>query len=124
MAEAYLVLWDGECGFCRRSVDWLLARDKEGQLEAVPFQMAPSPPMTPELEAACARAVHVITPQGRVHRAGRAVLVALEVVGFRFWARLLRLPPFIWLLEIGYWIVARNRRRFSRVMFRPRPPSS
>lgn len=118
MAERYWVLWDGECGFCRRSIDWLMARDRSEQLRAVPYQQAPSPPMTPELADACARAVHLVAPDGRVYRAGRAVLKALEIAGYRFWAGLLRLPPLIWFVELGYWIVARNRRWASKVMFR------
>lgn len=123
MSEKYLILWDGECGFCRRSVDWLLARDHDDRLEAIPYQMAPSPPMTPELARACSKAVHLVAPDGRVERAGRAVLAALEVVGYRFWARLGRMPPFVWIIELGYWIVARNRRWFSKIMFRKRRPS-
>jgi len=116
----YLILWDGECGFCRRSVDWLLEKDERQRLRATPYQMAPSPPLTPELERACARAVHLVAPDGTVYRAGRAVLKALDVVGYRFWARLGMLPPFIWFIELGYWIVARNRRWFSKLMFRRR----
>lgn len=118
----YWVLWDGECGFCRRSVDWLKARDTQDRLHPVPYQMAPSPPMTPELHRACAHAVHVVEPDGTVHRAGRAVLFALQLVGWRVLPRILRLPPLIWFVELGYWIVARNRRWFSKFMFR-RPRS-
>ncbi len=117
----HLVLWDGECGFCRRSVDWLLARDREGQLEAMPFQQAPSPPMTPELAEACRKSVHVVAADGQVYRAGRAVLFALEAAGWKLIARIGRIPPIIWAIELGYWCVARNRRWFSKLFFRPRP---
>lgn len=120
MTARTMVLWDGECGFCRRSVDWLLARDRDGRLEAVPYQMAPAPPMTPELRQACARAVHLVEPDGRVWSAGRAVLRALEIVGYRVWPRVLRWPPFIWFIELGYWVVARNRRQASKIMFKRR----
>jgi predicted DCC family thiol-disulfide oxidoreductase YuxK len=116
----HLILWDGECGFCRRSVEWLMAHDRQGQLTATPYQMAASPPMTPQLAEACSRAVHVITAQGEVLKAGRAVLFCLEVVGYRWFARVFRIPPLIWMLEAGYWLVARNRRLFSRFFFRRR----
>ena len=85
----------------------------------VPYQEAPSPPMTPELRAACRDAVHVLTRDGAVLRAGRASLFILEGLGYRS-ARLGMAPPFAWAVELGYRIVARNRRFFSRFMFRAR----
>lgn len=112
------VLWDGDCGFCRRSVRWLERQDREDLLRTMPYQVAPSPPMNPELYAACDRAVHLILPDGTVMRAGRAALCMLEMVGWGRFARLLAWPPFIWFIELGYRVVADNRQFFSRIMFR------
>lgn len=112
------LLWDGTCGFCRRSVEALERRDTQHLFLAVPFQEAPSPPMTPELRAACARAAHVVTQEGRVLRAGRAALYILARLGHPTLARVLEVPPFVWAVEFGYWLVARNRALFSRVAFR------
>jgi len=113
-----LLLWDGDCGFCRRSVQWAERRDTGHSFQAVPYQQAPSPPMTPELRAACSRAVHVVTAEGTVLRAGRACLWVLERTGHRPLARALSLPPLVWAVELGYWLVARNRELASRVLFR------
>ncbi len=74
--------------------------------------------MTPELRERCERAIHVITADGVILRAGRASLFILERCGFRWTGRILRLWPLVWLAELGYWIVARNRRFFGRFMFR------
>jgi hypothetical protein len=30
----------------------------------------------------------------------------------------LALPPLVWVVEVGYWLVARNRGLASRVLFR------
>lgn len=84
----------------------------------MPYQEAPSPPMTPALRQACARAVHVITTDGKVLRAGRACLFVFAGLDWRRTAFVLGLPPFIWLVELGYAIVARNRPFFSRFLFR------
>ena len=111
------ILWDGDCGFCRRSVNWVRRRDRGHQFHDVPYQEAPSPPMSPELAAACERAVHVLTREGRLLRAGRATLYILERVGWGLFARLLSLPPLVWLVEAVYWVVARNRDFFSRFLF-------
>jgi predicted DCC family thiol-disulfide oxidoreductase YuxK len=118
VTEQALLLWDGECGFCRRSVEWAERRDRGHTFRAIPYQQAPSPPMTPELQAASARAVHVLTPEGRVLRAGRACLWVLERTGFPVLARVLALPPLVWAVELGYWLIARNRGLASRVLFR------
>jgi len=112
------ILWDGTCGFCRRAVTWFGRRDKAHQFTVVPYQEAPSPPMTPELYAACERAVHVVKPDGTILRAGRATLFILEHIGWGWVARLLMLPPFIWIVELGYAIVARHRDFFSNFLFR------
>jgi predicted DCC family thiol-disulfide oxidoreductase YuxK len=113
-----LLLWDGRCGFCRRSVEALVRRDTGHAFRAMPYQEAPSPPMSPELRAACARAFHVVTHEGRVLRGGRAALYVLERLGHPGLARLLGLPPLVWAVELGYWLVARNRQLFSRLIFR------
>lgn len=118
-----LVLWDGDCGFCRRSIEWVQRQDGAGHFAAVPYQQAPAPPMTPALEVACERAVHVIRADGQMLRAGRAVIYILSVLEGGLLGRAIgamRLPPFIWLIELGYYVVARNRRFFSRFLFRRR----
>ena len=117
MAEQSWLLWDGECGLCKRAARWVQQGDTRGVFRVVPYQEAPSPPMNPVLSSACARAVHVVKPDGTILRAGRASLFILERIGWGWFARLLRLPPFIWLVELVYWFVARNRPFFARFMF-------
>ena len=118
MSAPALLLWDGDCGLCRRSVEWAERHDSGRTFRAVTYQQAPSPPMTPELRLACARAVHLLTPEGDVLRAGRACLWVLERTGHPVLARGLALPPLVWAVELGYWLVARNRQLASRVLFR------
>ncbi|MGO9831857.1 MAG: thiol-disulfide oxidoreductase DCC family protein [Myxococcaceae bacterium] len=118
MSPKALLLWDGQCGFCRRAVAQLQRRDSQQAFLALPYQEAPSPPMTAELREACARAAHVVTPDGQVLRAGRAVLYVLGRLGHPQLARLLSLPPLVWGVGLGYWLVARHRQLFSRVLFR------
>ncbi len=90
----------------------------------MPYQEAPRPPMTDALAVRCARAVQVITPDGTVLAAGRACLCLLRVIGYPRLALWLSLPPFIWAIELGYWVVARNRHVFSRFFFRPNSRSA
>ncbi len=117
-AQPIWLFWDGECGFCRRAIAWVKQRDSTDQIQAVPYQDAPRPPMTDKLAQRCERAVQVVTQEGDILSAGRACLYVLEKVGYPRLARLGRLPPLIWCVEIGYWLMARNRQFFSRWLFR------
>jgi hypothetical protein len=75
--------------------------------------------MTDALAARCARAVHVLGPDGTLLAGGRASLFVLERIGW--WPRLVRvlgMRPLVWAVEVGYRIVARNRPLFGRVLFR------
>jgi len=76
--------------------------------------------MTDALAQRCARAVHVLTPAGTILSAGRASLCVLGLIGYPRLAWVLAFPPFVWLVELGYWIVARNRRFFGCFLFRHR----
>jgi predicted DCC family thiol-disulfide oxidoreductase YuxK len=112
------IVWDGECGFCRRAVEWVLAHDRDGRFEAIPYQSLPSPPLSPVLHAACRDAVHVRTTDGAWLRGGRASLFILERIGWPRLARLAQRPPLVWLVEAGYRLVAANRPFFSRLFGR------
>ena len=80
--------------------------------------------MTPKLARACRRAVHVVTPDGSVLRAGRAALYLLRTAGAPAPViGLLGLPPLVWLVEIGYRIVADNRPFFAQYLMREEPAS-
>jgi hypothetical protein len=75
--------------------------------------------MTPALRQQASRAVQVITADGHQLSAGRAILFALEETNWHPRAvRLAARRPFISLVELGYWIVARNRPFFGRFLFR------
>jgi predicted DCC family thiol-disulfide oxidoreductase YuxK len=116
--DRHLVLWDGECGMCRRFAAWGQAHDRDGRLRFVPYQEAPTPPMSPELALACEKAMHVVRSDGRLLRGGRATLFILHELGWRVSTRILGLPPFIWIVELAYGVMARNRHVFSRFLFR------
>jgi hypothetical protein len=75
--------------------------------------------MTLALREQARNAVQVITADGRHLSAGRAILFALDETHWHSSAVCLAgRRPFIWLVELGYWIVARNRPFFGRFLFR------
>ena len=70
--------------------------------------------MTPALYEACQHAVHVIVPDGRVLRGGRACLYILHTLGYSRTAMVLGLWPLCWGIDAGYELVARNRYVLAR----------
>lgn len=113
--QTHLVLFDGECGFCRRSLGWLRRHLLAGhKLEFAPSQAAD---LSPALRAACANALHVVKSDGQILRAGKAALFCLESTRWHRCARLLARPPFIGAVEMVYGLVAANRIRISKLLF-------
>ncbi len=113
-SHLHWLLWDGECGFCAWAVAQVRRRDQQGRFRDVPSQSAPADLLTPEVRQACQGAVAVLTHEGKLLRAGRAVLFIGTELGYGWLTRPLSLPPFVWLVEVGYWLVARMRRLLSR----------
>jgi predicted DCC family thiol-disulfide oxidoreductase YuxK len=75
--------------------------------------------MNPALYEACRRAAHVVTVDGQVLRAGRAVMFVLLEVGYPAWLIWpLTWPPLVWFTELGYWLIANNRMFFSKFLFK------
>ncbi len=118
MDRHHWLLWDGDCGFCERSVRMLPLNRAQEPIVAVAYQEAPSPPMTPELAEACRHAVQFVFIDGRIKSGADALLEVLARTSWGWFARLLGIPPFVWVLRLGYPLVANNRQFFSRVIFR------
>jgi len=104
-----ICIYDGDCGFCSRCVDWASRRS---DVRFEPFQRAD---LTAYgiTEDAAATAVHCVGSDGSVTRGAAAVAAVLRECG-RGWpllAMLMRLPVIRNLAELGYGLVARNRHR-------------
>ncbi|MEM9691486.1 MAG: hypothetical protein AAGA56_02990, partial [Myxococcota bacterium] len=80
----------------------------------VPYQEAPSPPMTEPMREACARAIHVVKADGEVLRAGTAAMYLLRHLGFPLTGAIGVAIPFIWSTELGYAFISTYRGRLYR----------
>src|SRR5947208_16193727 len=69
------LIYDGECGFCRRSVDWLQRWDREHRIALVPFQDRARVAAFNIPLPALAAAMHLVLPppDGRVLSGADAV---------------------------------------------------
>jgi predicted DCC family thiol-disulfide oxidoreductase YuxK len=104
-----ICIYDGDCGFCSRCVDWASRRS---EVKFVPFQRTDLADYGITEEAA-AEAVHCVGADGSVTRGAAAVAAVLRECG-RGWAllaTLMRLPLIRNIAELAYGLVARNRYR-------------
>ncbi|HVL39037.1 MAG TPA: DCC1-like thiol-disulfide oxidoreductase family protein [Fimbriimonadaceae bacterium] len=112
-----VILYDGVCGLCDRTVQFVLARDRSGLFHFAPIQSEYAAGLLRRhgIDAAELNTLYLVRdvsqPGERLLVRGRAVLAILTQLG-KLWPLLhvLRvLPPF--LLDAGYGLVARNRYR-------------
>jgi predicted DCC family thiol-disulfide oxidoreductase YuxK len=107
-----IVLYDGDCGFCAKSVRWILAHERDHAIRFAPLQGATAARLRrryPRIPAAIASVVYVA--DGRVHLRSKAMLhVARHLRAPWRWGHALRwLPGFV--LDLGYRLIAAVRYR-------------
>ncbi len=117
-ADAFerLVLFDGVCGFCDRSVRWLIERDSQARPRFAPLQGETAAALRarhPQIPETLETMVYVERDGGaeRVHLRSEAVLRICAELG-RPWRALswaLWLPR--WLTDLAYRLLARVRYR-------------
>jgi predicted DCC family thiol-disulfide oxidoreductase YuxK len=111
-----VLLYDGDCGFCRHWIERWRALTGD-RVEYAPSLDAASrfPELKPE---DLAEAVYLVEPGGRVSRGAEAVARSLEYAGgfHRVWRPLYdAAPPLRLASEAAYRFVARRRPLFSRL---------
>lgn len=108
----FVVLYDGGCPICRRSVDWLMRRRGSDRLRPMALQ---TPGLLEALgvdEAAAMREIHVVAADGRVRRGADGVLVALAALpGWRWLGALALVPGALPAARFVYAQVAARRSR-------------
>ena len=106
------LLYDGNCGFCRREVEWLKRRDKHGHLA---FEDIADPAVDPAKYGLTATevsgALHGVLPDGQVVRGVEAVRRTCEAIGLGWIAAPIAWPGLHWIADRLYDLYARNRLR-------------
>jgi predicted DCC family thiol-disulfide oxidoreductase YuxK len=102
----YLLVYDGDDAQCRRLVDWVQRRDRDGRVVAFPFQNPELLRVAPELAGrALDRGIHGYDPRTRtVQDETRALPGLLRLLPrWRWLAPLARLQPvarlFAWFID-------------------------
>jgi predicted DCC family thiol-disulfide oxidoreductase YuxK len=115
--ERPTLIYDGECGFCRRSVELLRRWDREQRIAVVPFQDRARVAAFGIPLPALAAAMHLVLPppDGRVLAGADAAPEILRLLpGKRWLAWAFRVPGVPSLARRVYGRIARSRRCLVR----------
>lgn len=113
----HFVLYDDECPMCVFQMKVLSWLDWRNALALVPLSDPRAKEIAPQITREdLLEAIHCVTPEGHVYRGARAI----RFVGMRLpllvpVALVLWIPGVIWVAEIAYRWVSRNRHLLSRV---------
>jgi predicted DCC family thiol-disulfide oxidoreductase YuxK len=67
MEDRWTIIYDADCGFCRWSLDKLLARDRDGRLRPLALQNAEADGLLPGMSEETKRASwHLVSPDAHV----------------------------------------------------------
>jgi predicted DCC family thiol-disulfide oxidoreductase YuxK len=107
-----ILFFDGVCGLCNRSVDFVLTRDRAGKLRFAPLQGETARRVLGAPDVESLKTVVLVDQRG-THRRSSAVVRVLWTLG-GFWKAA---GGLLWLVpkplrELGYRFVARNRYRW------------
>jgi predicted DCC family thiol-disulfide oxidoreductase YuxK len=108
-----VVIYDGDCGFCSRSVRFAQTRVAPN-LVYLPSQKVNLADYG-LTKADCEKALQFVSSDNQVVAAERAVIQILKQgnIGFRYLGLLMLLPGAKLLSKLGYQLVARNRGKLS-----------
>lgn len=111
--SAYVLLYDGDCAFCRTWVERVARRDRRGRIRFVPFQEID--PASYGIErSALESAMHLVGPGGRVWKgaaAGREI--ARFLPGWRWAWYALGIPGALPMAQRAYDWAAHRRHRLG-----------
>jgi predicted DCC family thiol-disulfide oxidoreductase YuxK len=109
------LIYDGECAFCRQSVDVVQRWDREHRLAVLPFQDRVRVGAFGIPLPALAAAMHLVLPDGRVFAGADAAPEILRLLpGKRWLAWWFRVPGVLPLARRVYGRIARRRQCLVR----------
>lgn len=112
----WLLVYDGECGFCRACVDRVLRWDRGRRVEAFPLQDDQRLAGLGIPRSAAEREIWLVAPDGRRWSGAEATARLLRLLpGKRWLGRVLAWPPLRPLTRLAYRWVAEHRGLVSRL---------
>ncbi|MFF7854658.1 DCC1-like thiol-disulfide oxidoreductase family protein [Streptomyces sp. NPDC007904] len=112
MASQPILLFDGDCGFCGRTIE-VARRTIQPRVQFIPWQYADLAALNVTEDRADREVLWISPADGKVHGGPRALSAVLMCGRKRWWwlGIALRLPPVNWMARGVYRVVAKNRHR-------------
>jgi predicted DCC family thiol-disulfide oxidoreductase YuxK len=112
--ERATLIFDGDCALCRKSAEWIRARDTHSAFDYLPYQDATLQRRFPEISRReCERALHLVAADGQLTVGADALPDILSrLPRWRRVAPVLRLRA---LRPLSRWLYRRIARTRSRV---------
>jgi predicted DCC family thiol-disulfide oxidoreductase YuxK len=114
---ALTVIYDPDCGLCRRAHEWLAQQRKLVELVFVPCQSAEARRRFPQLDHDLTRKdLTVVADQGEVYRGPKAWLMVFWALSqYREWAYRLSSPELLPTTRRVVSLISQNRYQIGRV---------
>ncbi len=111
-----LVLWDGDCGFCQQSLEWLKKQRLNGEIDFVSFHENKAKLWREKIGTEnLAKSMYVIEDGDRVyHHADGVRLLLSRSKKWKWLSVLMGLPLIKQACYFGYCLIANNRYRLSK----------
>ncbi len=106
-----ILFYDGNCGLCAYSVQWVLRHEKRPQLRFAPLQGPSASSLLPQ-ELTTSLNTLALEYRGQVYLRSEALAQTLSFMGRPVLAQAIRLFP-LFLRDAVYRIVAKNRHHFK-----------
>lgn len=115
-----VLIYDGDCAFCRAACDWILHRSNPGTFEYLPCQSQERRDRFPAiLEAECMDAMQLVRVDGTVLVGDKALPdILLRLNRWRWLARIFSIPGVTLIAPFAYRTIARNRMAISTLVTR------
>lgn len=114
MNKAFEVFWDGDCPLCRREIEFLRRRDREGKILFTDIAAADwDPKLVGLTQEELMAKIHGRLPDGTIIEGVEVFRQLYDAVGFHRLVAASRWPMVRWLLDLGYQLFARNRLRLT-----------
>ncbi|MFI9466322.1 thiol-disulfide oxidoreductase DCC family protein [Streptomyces sp. NPDC052492] len=112
MASQPILLFDGDCGFCSRTIE-VVQRAVRPRVQFVPWQHADLTALKVTEDRANREVIWISPVGGKVYGGQRALSAVLMSGRKRWWwlGFVLRMPPVNWMARGVYRVVAKNRHR-------------
>jgi predicted DCC family thiol-disulfide oxidoreductase YuxK len=114
--ESVNIIYDGECPICSGLKSFAETRSEHRQLNFISYHSDTLSELSPNLtQEEASQSLYLITEDGKQHKGARAVFeIMSQLQGLMgIIGNILKLPPFYWIAEPFYRVVAKHRHKIS-----------